>query len=269
MRKADEQERTKLWVDPGFAAFDGNGNVAALAKATDGTNSAVYEYSPFGELLRVTGPMSRANSLRFSTKYEDDETDLLYYGYRYYNAAMGRWVSRDPIAERGGLNIYAFVVNCPCVRVDKLGRNQVTIEFEQTSTFVTATVVGSNPCLGPFQIVFHLSNASHDLNSTVLNDAKFFADGYPITPTNWLPSSGSNGGSWDVPSTPMTRPCAGSVSGVTLLMLDSRKDFSAPFYEAGGALAEWSFACDSCCQLVGTPKVHLVYVPPTTDKPLK
>jgi RHS repeat-associated protein len=41
--------------------------------------------------------MARANPFRFSTKYQDDETDLLYYGYRYYNAGTGRWLSRDPI----------------------------------------------------------------------------------------------------------------------------------------------------------------------------
>src|SRR5208283_3739186 len=49
---------------------------------------------PFGEVIRATGPMAKANPFRFSTKYQDDETDLLYYGYRYYNPAMGRWLSR-------------------------------------------------------------------------------------------------------------------------------------------------------------------------------
>ena len=45
------------------------------------------EYGPFGEVLRATGPMAKANLFRFSTKYQDDETDLLYYGYGYYNAS--------------------------------------------------------------------------------------------------------------------------------------------------------------------------------------
>ena len=84
-----------------FAAYDGNGNVAALVNAADGTTVASYEYGPFGELLRVTGPMAKVNAFRFSTKYQDDETDLLYYGYRYYNPSMGRWLSRDPIGEFG------------------------------------------------------------------------------------------------------------------------------------------------------------------------
>ena len=43
--------------------------------------------------------MAKANPFRFSTKYQDDETDLLYYGYRYYSASTGSWLSRDPLAE--------------------------------------------------------------------------------------------------------------------------------------------------------------------------
>ncbi|MGB2636081.1 MAG: RHS repeat-associated core domain-containing protein, partial [Candidatus Acidiferrum sp.] len=59
--------------------------------ATDGSIAAQYEYGPFGELLRATGPLAFVNPFRFSTKYQDDETGLLYYGHRYYNTSMGRW----------------------------------------------------------------------------------------------------------------------------------------------------------------------------------
>jgi RHS repeat-associated protein len=92
------------WTGVQFMAMDGNGNVAALVSATDGTAAATYEYGPFGEAIRSTGPMAKANPFRFSTKYQDDETDLLYYGYRYYSTSTGRWLSRDPIAESGGLS---------------------------------------------------------------------------------------------------------------------------------------------------------------------
>jgi RHS repeat-associated protein len=77
-----------------------------------------YTYGPFGELLRATGPMAKANPFRFSTKYQDDESDLVYYGERYYNASTGRWVSRDRISEKGGRNIYAFVRNHAMSAVD-------------------------------------------------------------------------------------------------------------------------------------------------------
>jgi RHS repeat-associated protein len=66
--------------------------------------------------------MAKLNPFRFSTKYQDDETDLLYYGYRYYNASTGRWLSRDPIEEKGGLNLYGFVGNNPISFFDLDGR---------------------------------------------------------------------------------------------------------------------------------------------------
>jgi len=84
-----------------FASYDGNGNVSALVDGSSGTILARYDYGPFGEVNRATGPMAKANPFRFSTKYQDDETDLLYYGYRYYDASTGRWLSKDPINEAG------------------------------------------------------------------------------------------------------------------------------------------------------------------------
>ena len=104
-----------------FCGVDGNGNVSALVNAADATTLANYEYGPFGEVIRATGPMAKLNPFRFSTKYDDDETDFLYYGYRYYNPSTGRWPSRDPIYEKGGLNIYTFVKDNPIGTVDKIG----------------------------------------------------------------------------------------------------------------------------------------------------
>jgi RHS repeat-associated protein len=104
-----------------FAAYDGNGNVAALVKGTDGTISAQYEYGPFAEPIRVTGPMGKTNPIRFSCKYTDEESDFLNYGHRYYNPSTGRWLSRDPMEEIGGLNLFMFADNDPVRRFDALG----------------------------------------------------------------------------------------------------------------------------------------------------
>jgi RHS repeat-associated protein len=104
-----------------FTAFDGNGNVSALVDASNGTVAANYEYGPFGEVIRATGPMAKVDPIRFSTKYQDDESDLLYYGYRYYKASTGTWASRDPVGEKGGANLYRFVGNNPVSKTDLLG----------------------------------------------------------------------------------------------------------------------------------------------------
>jgi RHS repeat-associated protein len=65
--------------------------------------------------------MGRVNPLRFSTKFQDDETDLLYYGYRYYSPTTGRWINRDPIEEDGDFHLYGFVGNDAVATVDALG----------------------------------------------------------------------------------------------------------------------------------------------------
>jgi RHS repeat-associated protein len=74
-----------------------------------------------GELSRKTGPAANANPFRFSTKLQDDESDLLYYGFRYYNPSAGRWENRDPLQENGGVALYCLVVNNPIANYDYLG----------------------------------------------------------------------------------------------------------------------------------------------------
>ena len=90
-----------------------------------------YEYGPFGELIRTTGPMAKLNPFRFSTKYYDWETGLNYYGYRYYNPSTGRWLSRDPLEEEGGEGLYVWAANDPGTHIDLYGLQcrQITGSF--------------------------------------------------------------------------------------------------------------------------------------------
>lgn len=83
-----------------FLAFDGNGNVAALIHAADGTVAANDEYEAFGEPMRVPGVMTGNNPFRFPAKYTDDESDLFYYDYRYYKPSLRRQVSVWPTNSR-------------------------------------------------------------------------------------------------------------------------------------------------------------------------
>ena len=43
------------------------------------------------------------------------------FGYRFYSAGLGRWINRDPIAETGGVNLYAMVGNNPINALDPYG----------------------------------------------------------------------------------------------------------------------------------------------------
>jgi RHS repeat-associated protein len=101
-----------------LAVYDGNGNVERVVTET-GEVSARYEYGPFGEEIPRRGV--GAQPYRFSTKYHDEETGLLYYGYRYYAPRWGRWLSKDPIGERGGVNLYGMCGSDPVNFTDFLG----------------------------------------------------------------------------------------------------------------------------------------------------
>jgi RHS repeat-associated protein len=103
-----------------FPTYDGNGNVSEYLNES-GEVSAHYEYDPFGKTTVATGPKANAFAHRFSTKPLDSTTGLYYYGYRFYDPNTGRWPSRDPIGEEGGINLYEFVGNDGLNAIDVLG----------------------------------------------------------------------------------------------------------------------------------------------------
>ncbi len=112
----------------------GYGNIGTMI----GQVSANLEYDAFGREVRVSslavpdtgtppglvagGLYADALPFHFSTKFTDPESGLNYYGYRFYDARDGRWLSRDPIGEQGGVNLYGMVGNGPVNRMDVLGR---------------------------------------------------------------------------------------------------------------------------------------------------
>jgi len=89
---------------------DGNGNISGLVY-TNGLMAAQYTYDPFGNILTMSGPLASANTYRFSSKEWNDKPGTYYYGYRFYDPNVQRWLNRDLIEEAGGINLYAFVEN--------------------------------------------------------------------------------------------------------------------------------------------------------------
>ncbi len=120
-----------LWSISGsginYYSYDFNGNVSNLINSS-GTVTASYEYDPFGNIIKSAGANAAENKFKFSIKYLDAETNLSYYGYRYYSADKGRWINRDPIEEDGGLNLYVLVGNQQLLLIDLLGLRQYTFE---------------------------------------------------------------------------------------------------------------------------------------------
>lgn len=102
-----------------YPSYDGNGNIIAWTQNDANVPTARREYDAFGNTLISEG--SAPCDFGFSTKMREDVTGLYYYGYRFYDPVMGRWPSRDPIEESGGINLYGFVGNDGVNRWDYLG----------------------------------------------------------------------------------------------------------------------------------------------------
>ena len=80
---------------------------------------ALYEYGPYGSVVKMEGNAAELNPFRFSSEYSDDELGLVYYNYRYYHALSGRWLTKDPMEEYSTLNMYRFLNNN--LGIDQLG----------------------------------------------------------------------------------------------------------------------------------------------------
>ena len=124
-----------------YYVTDGNKNVTALLDAS-GNRVAEYVYGPFGQTVSATGAMAPINPFRFSSEFHDDETGLVYYNYRYYSPELGRWTKRDPIGEKGELNLFAITHNNLIYGWDYLGYDSVTFGDIVKHTLLIPSYVG-------------------------------------------------------------------------------------------------------------------------------
>lgn len=69
----------------------------------------------------VATSLSKPLATQKPSKINDFHGNVACYGYRYYDPVTGRWPSRDPIEERGGVNLYNFVGNYVTSYYDRLG----------------------------------------------------------------------------------------------------------------------------------------------------
>jgi RHS repeat-associated protein len=225
-----------------FPAFGGNGNVAGLVNAADGTVLATYEYGPFGEVIRSTGPMAKANPFRFSTKYQDDESDLLYYGRRYYKPSTGTWLIRDPKDEGGGLNLYGFVANNPITKIDRLGLDTSgaadgqSLSSDQHNTYLIFHIsCGPGKMPTGITIDYDTSGMWNDMYAawgSGVTEQQY--ETWIISGFNSMPGNGGGWGSGFGSPTPRNDPPSGLCSGGPIeIDADMRTRFVSPGWKLG------------------------------------
>jgi RHS repeat-associated protein len=101
-----------------------------------------YDYAAYG--ARVDAPIGD-NAFQYAGR-EADSSGLVYMRARYYSPALGRFVSEDPIQERGGLNSYVYVDGNPISKRDPLGL--WSWSFEAYLGFGGAIIIGQDPTTG-------------------------------------------------------------------------------------------------------------------------
>ncbi len=95
------------------------GSVRELTTGTSATVLARYDYDPYGVQTQLSGTMTA--DFGFTGLYYHQPTGLILAPYREYSSNLDRWLSRDPLGEDGGINLYGYVGNNPVYWVDPTG----------------------------------------------------------------------------------------------------------------------------------------------------
>ena len=111
-----------LYFDRGgeeeYFSYNAVGHTVALTDEAGGVEKTDL-YEAFGGGVSSTGE-SKNNRLA-NTKERDASIGLDNHGFRYYDAEIGRYVTRDPIGYEDGFNVYVYVGGNPVNGVDPLG----------------------------------------------------------------------------------------------------------------------------------------------------
>ena len=153
-----------------YCMHDAMKNVTSLFGEARGRR-ALYEYRPYGGLVTSEGNMAQENKFRFSCEYMDDELGLIYYNYRHLNPRDGRWISRDPIKEEGGWNLFAFVGNSPIHVNDNKGlsEDEICNVINKNNKTIDEVRAGFDPILQKIGDLIHIWDLLKKFNSNPAN----------------------------------------------------------------------------------------------------
>ena len=117
-------------------------NFSAVTYST-GTIVACDDFYPFGQLMDGRSKLIGQPDARykFTGKERDQETGWDYFGARYYDSRIGRWLSVDPLAHiNPNLSPYVYCANNPFKYIEVDGRNYgVTIDHNKKTITISAT----------------------------------------------------------------------------------------------------------------------------------
>ncbi len=103
-----------------YLSYDQVGSLRAVYDATGALVKRI-DYDSFGNILVDTNP-AFSLPFGFAGGLDDRDTNLVHFGFRDYDPAIGRWTAKDPIGFNGGdVDLYGYVLNDPVNLVDPTG----------------------------------------------------------------------------------------------------------------------------------------------------
>jgi RHS repeat-associated protein len=100
------------------------GSVRLVVNAETGQVVQRMDYDAFGRVLEDTNPGFQP--FGFAGGLYDDDTGLVRFGARDYDAHSGRWTAKDPILfGAGAANLYQYVNGNPVNLIDPTGLDEV------------------------------------------------------------------------------------------------------------------------------------------------
>ena len=118
--------------DYGWYSYDAHGNVTML---TDDTGEVIqrYDYDPYGVELGEEDSTDE-NPFRYSGQYTDRETGYVYLRARYYDPALGRFLSMDLMMD--GANWYIYCAGNPVMFIDPSGFSSISGAFHSSVEYM-------------------------------------------------------------------------------------------------------------------------------------
>lgn len=144
---------------------DHQGSVRCLVDVQNKQIAEFYRYSAYGleEIYDGEGirlhHSSIGNPWRFSSKRYDEESHLIFYGNRYYDPTVGRWISPDPLFFYDSPNLYAFVKNNPVTHYDLYGLFSIESIWNKAGQYL-------------YQGFVHLENTVRNLHQALVSELK-------------------------------------------------------------------------------------------------
>ena len=136
--KPEQPDSMDIW----YPSYDANGNITEYLSG-DGSIASHREYDAFGMTTFCTGQNIKF-TYWFSTKPWCEITGFSEYEFRMYDSDLGRWLSRDPLNEQGGVNLYVHTLNMCVNKYDFLGL-ELRPRLDITKRQHSLTLLSRNP----------------------------------------------------------------------------------------------------------------------------